>query len=79
MAGHSSSARGFGFFDVMVDLTKDGFENVDQIIKIIFQVKKSNRNRLTSNYLLPNFQHTQTVYKHAERGRTEKMDFRRIL
>lgn len=38
MAGHSTSARGFGFFDVMVDLTKDGFENIDQIIRIIFQV-----------------------------------------
>lgn len=38
LAGHSTSARGFGFFDIMVDLTKEGFENVDEITKIIFQV-----------------------------------------
>ncbi|KAG4071853.1 hypothetical protein HA402_006014 [Bradysia odoriphaga] len=37
MAGHSTSARGFGFFDISVDLSKEGFENVDEIIKIIFQ------------------------------------------
>lgn len=37
MAGHSTSARGFGFFDVSVDLSKEGFENVEEIIKIIFQ------------------------------------------
>lgn len=37
MAGHSTSARGFGFFDIMVDLTQEGFENIDDIIKIIFQ------------------------------------------
>lgn len=38
MAGHSTAARGFGFFDIMVDLTKEGFDNIDEIIKIIFQV-----------------------------------------
>lgn len=38
LAGHSTSARGFGFFDIMVDLTKDGFDNIDEITKIIFQV-----------------------------------------
>lgn len=39
MAGHSTSARGFGFFDISVDLSKEGFENVEEIIKIIFQVQ----------------------------------------
>lgn len=38
LAGHSTAARGFGFFDIMVDLTKEGFENIDAIITIIFQV-----------------------------------------
>lgn len=38
LAGHSTLARGFGFFDIMVDLTQEGFENIDEIIKIIFQV-----------------------------------------
>ncbi|KAJ6645539.1 Insulin-degrading enzyme [Pseudolycoriella hygida] len=37
LAGHSPSARGFGFFDVSVDLTQEGFDNVNEIIKIIFQ------------------------------------------
>lgn len=41
MAGHSTSARGFGFFDISVDLSKEGFENVDDIIKIIFQVRNN--------------------------------------
>lgn len=38
MAGHNTAARGFGFFDIQVDLTKEGFENIDAIITIIFQV-----------------------------------------
>lgn len=37
MGGHSTSARGFGFFDVMVDLTEEGFDHVDDIIKLVFQ------------------------------------------
>lgn len=37
MAGHSTSARGFGSFDIMVDLTQAGFEHTDEIVKIIFQ------------------------------------------
>lgn len=37
MAGHTTAARGFGFFDVTVDLTKEGLEHIDDIIKIIFQ------------------------------------------
>ena len=37
MGGYSTSGRGFGSFDVMVDLTQDGFEHIDDIIKIIFQ------------------------------------------
>lgn len=38
LAGHNTLARGFGFFDIMVDLTQEGFDNIDEIIKIIFQV-----------------------------------------
>lgn len=38
VSGHSHSARGFGFFDVMVDLTQEGFDQVDEILKIIFEV-----------------------------------------
>lgn len=41
LAGHNTLARGFGFFDIMVDLTQEGFENIDEIIKIIFQVRHS--------------------------------------
>ena len=31
--------QGFGFFVVKVDLTEDGIEHTDDIIKLIFQVK----------------------------------------
>lgn len=37
MGGYSTSARGWGFFEITVDLTEEGFENIDEIIKIIFQ------------------------------------------
>lgn len=37
VGGYSTIGRGFGFFEVMVDLTQDGFEHVDDIVKIIFQ------------------------------------------
>lgn len=37
MAGLNSGARGFGFFDVTVDLTKDGINHVDEVIKTVFQ------------------------------------------
>lgn len=37
MAGQNSGARGFGFFDVTVDLTKDGINHVDEVINTIFQ------------------------------------------
>lgn len=39
LAGHTTSGRGFGFFDITVDLTQEGLENVDEISKIIFQVR----------------------------------------
>ncbi|KAL1396625.1 hypothetical protein pipiens_010394 [Culex pipiens pipiens] len=37
VGGYSTIGRGFGFFEVMVDLTQDGFDHVDDIVKIIFQ------------------------------------------
>jgi insulysin len=37
MGGYSTASRGFGFFEIMVDLTQDGFENIDEIVKIVFQ------------------------------------------
>lgn len=37
VGGYNTIGRGFGFFEVMVDLTQDGFEHVDDIVKIIFQ------------------------------------------
>ncbi|KAL7034103.1 hypothetical protein ACKWTF_007861 [Chironomus riparius] len=37
VGGASSSAKGFGFFEISVDLTESGFENIDDIIKLIFQ------------------------------------------
>ncbi|GAB0095724.1 Insulin-degrading enzyme [Sergentomyia squamirostris] len=40
MAGYTLSARGFGFFDIVVDLTQDGFENVNDVIMHTFQYIK---------------------------------------
>ncbi|XP_055383724.1 insulin-degrading enzyme-like isoform X1 [Condylostylus longicornis] len=39
-AGHSNISRGFGFFEISVDLTEEGFNNVDQIVHLIFQYIK---------------------------------------
>jgi len=37
MAGHQYTQNGFGFFDIVVDLTQEGLEHVDDIVKIVFQ------------------------------------------
>ncbi|XP_054736065.1 insulin-degrading enzyme isoform X1 [Anastrepha obliqua] len=37
MAGHQNTLNGFGFFEIVVDLTQDGMEHVDDIVNIIFQ------------------------------------------
>jgi insulysin len=37
VGGASSSAKGFGFFEITVDLTEEGFEHIDDICKLIFQ------------------------------------------
>lgn len=37
VGGASSSAKGFGFFEITVDLTEEGIDHVDEIIKLIFQ------------------------------------------
>lgn len=34
---HVHYANGFGFFEIKVDLTDEGFANVDKIVKLIFQ------------------------------------------
>lgn len=37
MAGYSTTARGFGFFDVIMELTETGLENTNEIITMMFQ------------------------------------------
>ncbi|XP_036326734.1 insulin-degrading enzyme-like [Rhagoletis pomonella] len=37
MAGHQNTLNGFGFFEIVVDLTQEGMEHVDDIVNIIFQ------------------------------------------
>lgn len=34
---HIRYANGFGFFEIKVDLTDEGYENMDKIVKLIFQ------------------------------------------
>lgn len=50
LAGHNTLARGFGFFDIMVDLTQEGFENIDEITNIIFQVRNIQNHHLPFNF-----------------------------
>lgn len=38
MGGARTGARGFGFFGINVDLTEEGIEHVDDIVKLVFQV-----------------------------------------
>lgn len=38
MAGTRSSQRGFAFFAIGVDLTEEGIDHIDDIVKLIFQV-----------------------------------------
>lgn len=40
MAGHQNTLNGFGFFEIVVDLTQEGMEHVDDIVNIIFQVRE---------------------------------------
>ncbi|XP_058128643.1 insulin-degrading enzyme [Anopheles coustani] len=37
ISGYSNLGRGFGCFEIMVDLTEDGFSHIDDTAKIIFQ------------------------------------------
>lgn len=37
VGGASSSAKGFGFFEITVDLTEQGYDHADDIILLIFQ------------------------------------------
>ncbi|XP_030382565.1 insulin-degrading enzyme [Scaptodrosophila lebanonensis] len=37
MAGHQNTQNGFGFFEIVVDLTQEGLEHVDDVVNIIFQ------------------------------------------
>lgn len=37
MGGYATAGRGFGFFDISVDLTEQGFEDIDTVIKTVFQ------------------------------------------
>ena len=38
MGGARTGARGFGFFGINVDLTEEGIEHVDDVVKLVFQV-----------------------------------------
>lgn len=40
LGGPRGSNKGFDFFTINVDLTPDGIDHVDDIIHLIFQVRK---------------------------------------
>uniref|UniRef100_A0A1A9ZU27 Insulin-degrading enzyme n=1 Tax=Glossina pallidipes TaxID=7398 RepID=A0A1A9ZU27_GLOPL len=37
LSGHQNTLKGFGFFEIYVDLTEEGLNHVDDIVNIIFQ------------------------------------------
>lgn len=37
VAGNRPAPRGFGFFGISVDLTEEGMNHVEEIIKLVFQ------------------------------------------
>jgi insulysin len=37
VGGGRTTARGFGFFGVYVDLTEEGIDHIDDIVKLVFQ------------------------------------------
>jgi insulysin len=40
VGGARTGSRGFGFFGINVDLTEEGIEHVDDIVKLVFQVSR---------------------------------------
>jgi secreted Zn-dependent insulinase-like peptidase len=40
--GEDVAARGFGLFEMSMDLTEEGLEKTDHIMGIVFQVKSTN-------------------------------------
>lgn len=85
LAGHNTLARGFGFFDIMVDLTQEGFENIDEIIKIIFQVSRPVSTKFAYFLCIKTYKYWNgllsfcLVYQYAAHRRPEKVDLRRVF
>jgi secreted Zn-dependent insulinase-like peptidase len=40
VGGVRTGSRGFGFFGINVDLTEEGIEHIDDIVKFVFQVNR---------------------------------------
>uniref|UniRef100_A0A1L8DTM9 Insulin-degrading enzyme n=2 Tax=Nyssomyia neivai TaxID=330878 RepID=A0A1L8DTM9_9DIPT len=57
MAGYTLAARGFGFFDIVVDLTQDGFENVNDVIEHTFQYIQMVRNEGPVRRIFDEYRH----------------------
>lgn len=57
MAGHSTAARGFGFFEVTVDLTQDGLAHVDDIVTVVFQYLRLLRAEAPKQWIFDEYRH----------------------
>lgn len=68
MGGYSTSARGWGFFEITVDLTEEGFENTDEIIKIIFQYINMLKKEGTQRWVFDEFcQISQMLFRFKDK------------
>lgn len=51
MAGHQNTQNGFGFFEIVVNLTQEGLEHVDDIVNIVFQYLKLLRQEVPKRWI----------------------------
>lgn len=74
MAGHQNTLNGFGFFEIVVDLTQEGMEHVDDIVNIVFQVRKYFITNLNS-FIYNLFAIIILVFDNGAQGRSKEVDF----
>lgn len=68
MAGYSTTARGFGFFDVIMELTETGFEEVNEIITMLFQFIRLMRDEGPQKRIFDEYaQLTQSMFRFREK------------
>jgi insulysin len=58
---HIKYANGFGFFEIKVDLSDMGYENMDKIVKLIFQYLSMIKERGTKEWLFEEYRNLREI------------------